>query len=46
MNILLWTLSLLVGAVLRAALARRINVPSPSLFALGGVIVALLPNSP
>jgi Na+/H+ antiporter len=46
MNILLWTLSLLVGAVLLAALARRINVPSPSLFALGGVIVALLPNSP
>ena len=46
MSILLWTLSLLVGAVLLAALARRINVPSPSLFALGGVIVALLPNSP
>ena len=46
MNILLWTLSLLLGAVLLAALARRLNVPSPSLFALGGVLVALLPDSP
>src|SRR5208282_4437022 len=46
MNILLWTLSLLLGAVLLAALARRIKVPSPSLFALGGVLVALLPNGP
>ncbi len=46
MTILLWTLSLLLGAVLLAALARRINVPSPSLFALGGVLVALLPDSP
>jgi Na+/H+ antiporter len=46
MPILLWTLSLLLGAVLLAALARRIKVPSPSLFALGGVIVALLPNGP
>ncbi|MGA9722164.1 MAG: cation:proton antiporter [Candidatus Binatus sp.] len=46
MSILLWTLSLLVGAVLLAALARRIKVPSPSLFALGGVIVALLPHGP
>src|ERR1700681_2197532 len=46
MTILLWTLSLLLGAVLLAALARRIKVPSPSLFALGGVLVALLPNGP
>lgn len=46
MSILLWTLSLLVGAVLLAALARRIKVPSPSLFALGGVLVALLPHGP
>jgi Na+/H+ antiporter len=37
---------LLLGAVLLAALARRIKVPSPSLFALGGVLVALLPHSP
>jgi Na+/H+ antiporter len=46
MNILLWTLSLLLGAVLLAALARRIKVPSPSLFALGGVLIALLPHGP
>ncbi|HXM88968.1 MAG TPA: cation:proton antiporter, partial [Candidatus Acidoferrum sp.] len=46
MNILLWTLSLLLGAVLMSALARRINVPSPSLFALGGVAIAILPHGP
>jgi CPA1 family monovalent cation:H+ antiporter len=46
MTILLWTLFLLVGAVLMAAIARRVNVPSPSLFALGGVLIALLPHSP
>jgi len=46
MNILLWTLSLLLGAVLLAALARRVGVPSPSLIALGGVLIALLPNGP
>lgn len=46
MSILLWTLALLLGAVLLAALARRIGVPSPSLLALGGVVIALLPNGP
>lgn len=46
MSILLWTLALLLGAVLLAAVARRIGAPSPSLLALGGVLVALLPNSP
>jgi Na+/H+ antiporter len=46
MSILLWTLSLLLCAVLLAALARRIKVPSPSLFALGGVLLALLPHGP
>src|SRR5271154_6524068 len=46
MTILLWTLALLLGAVLLAALGRRIGAPSPSLLALGGVLVALLPNSP
>jgi len=46
MSILLWTLSLLLGAVLLGAIARRIKVPSASLFALGGVLVALLPNGP
>ena len=46
MTILLWTISLLLGAVLLAALARRLKVPSPSLFALGGVLIALLPHAP
>ncbi len=46
MSILLWTISLLLGAVLLAALARRLKVPSPSLFALGGVLIALLPHGP
>ena len=46
MSILLWTLALLLGAVLLAALARRIEVPSPSLLALGGVLVGLLPHGP
>jgi NhaP-type Na+/H+ or K+/H+ antiporter len=46
MTILLWTLSLLLSAVVLAALARRLKVPSPSLFALGGVALALLPHGP
>jgi Na+/H+ antiporter len=46
MSLLLWTLSLLLGAVLLAALARRVKVPSPSMLALGGVLLALLPYSP
>jgi CPA1 family monovalent cation:H+ antiporter len=35
-------LLLLVGAVGLTAIARRINVPYPSLLALGGVALALL----
>jgi len=46
MAILQWTLALLLGAVLLAAFARRIGVPSPSLLALGGVALALLPDGP
>ncbi len=46
MEILQWTLALLLGAVLLAALARRIGAPSPALLALGGVALALLPNGP
>jgi NhaP-type Na+/H+ or K+/H+ antiporter len=34
------------GRRAEAALARRIKVPSPSLFAPGGVLVALLPHGP
>ncbi|MET0657208.1 MAG: sodium:proton antiporter [Steroidobacteraceae bacterium] len=41
-----WVLVLLVGAVCLTALARRINVPYPSLLALGGVALALLPSAP
>src|SRR5216684_2069024 len=41
-----WILALLLGAVLLAAFARRIKVPSPALLALGGVLLALLPNGP
>ncbi len=41
-----WILMLLVGAVGLTALARRINVPYPSLLALGGAALALLPTAP
>jgi Na+/H+ antiporter len=39
-------LILLVGAVLLAALARRIGAPYPALLALGGTALALLPHAP
>ncbi len=41
-----WILALLLGAVMLAALARRIGVPSPALLALGGAAVALIPDGP
>src|SRR5271156_6036424 len=41
-----WILVLLLGAVLLAALARRIRVPSPALLALGGAAVALVKHGP
>jgi CPA1 family monovalent cation:H+ antiporter len=46
MIILEWILALLLGAVLMAALARRIGVPFPAMLALGGAGVALLPHGP
>jgi Na+/H+ antiporter len=46
MEVFQWILVLLVGAVALTALARRINVPYPSLLALGGVALALLPSAP
>ena len=46
MIILEWVLVLLLGAVLLAALARKLGLPSPALLALGGVAVALLPDGP
>ena len=41
-----WTLALLLGAVLVAALARRLEVPYPALLALAGVGLAVLPFAP
>jgi Na+/H+ antiporter len=41
-----WTLALLLGAVLVAALARRLEVPYPALLALAGVGLAFLPFAP
>jgi CPA1 family monovalent cation:H+ antiporter len=41
-----WMLVLLVSAVLLTAGARRLKLPYPSLLALGGVAIALLPNLP
>src|SRR3954453_22386491 len=39
-------LCLLVGAVVLTALARRLNLPYPSLLALGGTALALFPGAP
>ena len=41
-----WILALLLGAVLIAALARRIEVPYPALLALAGAGLAFLPFAP
>ncbi len=46
MQIFELTLVLLVVAVALTALARRLHVPYPSLLALGGLGIALLPNAP
>ncbi|HKU16498.1 MAG TPA: sodium:proton antiporter [Steroidobacteraceae bacterium] len=46
MEVFQWVLVLLVGAVGLTALARRINVPYPSLLAIAGVALALLPGAP
>ena len=46
MEIFRWILAMLVGAVCLTALARKINVPYPSLLALGGVALAMLPAGP
>jgi Na+/H+ antiporter len=44
MFVLEWVLSILLGAVLLAALARKLKIPSPALLALGGVVLALIPH--
>jgi CPA1 family monovalent cation:H+ antiporter len=41
-----WLLVLLAGAVALTAIARRLKLPFPSLLALGGTALALLPNTP
>src|SRR5881275_1562897 len=44
-NFELW-LALLVGATSLARVARRLDVPTPALLVVGGVLVALLPGLP
>ena len=46
MEIFQGLLVLLVGAVLLTAIARRVSVPYPSLLAMGGVALALVPGAP
>ncbi|MEJ0087950.1 MAG: sodium:proton antiporter [Pseudomonadota bacterium] len=41
-----WILVLLVSAVVLTAIARRLNLPYPSLIALGGTALAFIPNAP
>ncbi len=41
-----WIVALMFGAALLSMLARRIGVPYPSLLAVGGAAIALLPYSP
>jgi Na+/H+ antiporter len=46
MEFFIWLLILLVSAVILTAVARRLNLPYPSLIALGGTALAFLPNAP
>ncbi len=46
MHFFIWLLILLVSAVVLTAVARRFNLPYPSLIALGGTALAFLPNAP
>ncbi|HEU5137012.1 MAG TPA: sodium:proton antiporter [Steroidobacteraceae bacterium] len=46
MEIFQWLLMLLVAAVLLTACARYLKLPYPSLLAVGGAAIALLPNAP
>ena len=41
-----WIIVLLLGAVALSALARRIKVPYPTFLAIGGALIAFVPNSP
>src|SRR5688500_16155857 len=46
MEIFQWLLILLVGAVVLTSVARYLELPYPSLLALGGVALALIPDAP
>lgn len=46
MELFEWTLAILLGAVIVAALARRLAVPYPALLALAGAGLAFLPFAP
>ncbi|ETR76793.1 sodium:proton antiporter [Afipia sp. P52-10] len=46
MEIFEWIIILLLGAALLAALARRLGAPYPTFLALGGILIAFVPNSP
>jgi CPA1 family monovalent cation:H+ antiporter len=41
-----WIIVLLLGAALLAALARRLGAPYPTFLALGGALLAFVPDSP
>ncbi|MGJ7512153.1 Na+/H+ antiporter [Variovorax sp. GT1P44] len=41
-----WIIVLLLGAALLAALARRVGAPYPTFLALGGTLLAFVPDSP
>src|SRR5215218_10005839 len=39
-------LALLLGATVLASFARRMNIPYPTLLALGGALIAFIPGAP
>ena len=41
-----WIIVLLLGAALLASLARRLGAPYPTFLALGGTLLAFVPDSP
>lgn len=41
-----WIIALLLGAALLAALARRVGAPYPTFLAIGGALLAFVPDSP
>ncbi|MDH7794408.1 MULTISPECIES: sodium:proton antiporter [unclassified Beijerinckia] len=46
MEIFEWIIILLLGAALLTMLARRLGAPYPTFLAIGGVLIAFVPNSP